>query len=524
MTAMKDSQGYDMLSVGIIGATVVLLIARWDIYPVFVDIYYHASVTLSFEKAGGIVLWDFWEFAPLGRPHLYPPLLHGLMMLFSEVSNITTVSRITSFVMFPASLGTLWWFSREVYSPRTAFYSVLVLSSCYEYFNLQSITSAAGLVLVAVPLLFYWFEKGKYLAAVVVLAGCLYTHISLGPIVVCALLLYGVLGKKALAGAKVAAGSLLLYSPWLLHIVANMSSLSARSPSSSAFIVVFPWLLGIMGSILCLKKKGEFLIPVCILVCMVPIAITYLGRFTGHALLPLSMLSGIFMSHIEGLLSPHKRKVVIVASLLVLGLVAPSVGLMGGRRVDRGIGIAGNSEPGSVSGGSIPGLPLQKEVRPPLDQRPHSRFTLRIPSLFLIILSAPSDSYLNPENLAMAQIIRKNSQENEIVFIPSGIMGCFVTATTGRPQTLGMWQEVASDYEPDPRSASVFVFPRGRRAPSQLIKIGETEGWELYRAPERKTVVIPRAVVSTEMVYGILMAAAGTVVYDLVRKNKQKRR
>jgi hypothetical protein len=521
---MKDSHEYDVLSVGIIGAIVVLLIARWDIYPVFVDIYYHASVAVSFEKAGGVVLWDFWEFAPLGRPHLYPPLLHGLMMLFSEGLSIATVSRITSFVMFPASLVTTWWGSRGIYSSRTAFYSVLVLSSCYGYFNLQSVTSAAGLVLVAVPLLFYWFEKEKYLAASVVLAGCLYTHISLGPIVVCALLLYGVLGKKALSSAKVAAGSLLLYSPWLLHVAANMSSLSASSPSSSASIALFPWLLGISGMILCVKKKNEFLIPVSILVCMVPIAIAYPGRFTGHALLPLSMLSGIFLSHIEERLSPRKRYTVIVTSLLVLGLVAPTVGIVEGRRVNRGTGITGTPEPGTVNRGSQPSLPPQKEVRPLLDQRSHSRFTLRIPSLFLIILKAPSETYLNPENLAMARIIMKNSQENEIVFIPSGIMGCFVTATTGRPQTLGMWQEVASDYEPDPKSASVFIFPRNRRAPSQLIKIGETEQWELYRAPEKKTVVIPEAVISTKLLYSILLLAAGAVVYDLVRKNKKKGR
>jgi hypothetical protein len=207
----------------------------------------------------------------------------------------------------------------------------------------------------------------------------------------------------------------------------------------------------------------------------------------------------------------------------VLGLIAPTVGIMEGRRINREPGITGN-EPGTANRGNQPSLPPQKEVRPQVDQRSHSRFTLRIPSLSLIILKAPSETYLNPENLAMARIIMKDSQENEIVFIPSGIMGCFVTATTGRPQTLGMWQEVASDYEPDPKSASIFVFPKDRRAPSQLIKVGETEQWGLYRAPEEKTVVIPEAAVSTKLVYSILLLAAGAVVYDLLRNNKQKRR
>ncbi|MBU7034760.1 MAG: hypothetical protein HXS49_06195 [Theionarchaea archaeon] len=514
------NRGYDILSGGIIAATIVLLIARWDIFPVFVDIYYHASVALSFEKAGGIVLWDFWEFAPLGRPHLYPPLLHGLMMVLSEGSTMVTASRITSFVMFPASLGTMWWVSRGIYSPRTAFYSVLVLAPCYEYFNLQSVTSAAALVLAAVPLLFYWFEKGKYVAAMVILAGCLYTHISMGPIVLCAFFLYSVVSKRTLAGAKIAGGSLLLYVPWLFHIVRNLSNLSASSPNSSVFILIVPWLLGILGSIISIKKKGEFLIPVCILVCMVPMAFTYAGRFAGHALLPLSMLSGIFMSHVEGLISPRRRNVLVVTSLIVLSLAAPTVGIVGGRGVDRGMKVTRTTDPGIPSGEDILRLSTQREERPPLNQKPSSRLTLRIPSLFLILLRMPSDSYLNQENLAMVQVIRRNSQENEIVFIPSGIMGCFVTATTGRPQTLGMWQEVASDYQPDPTSASVFVLPKGRRAPSQLIKVGDTEEWEVYRAPTKKTGDIPHAVISTELVYGILAAAFVSIAYDIVRKKK----
>jgi len=38
-----------------------ILIAKWQSFPIFVDLYYHASCMLGFEKAGGVSLHDFWD-------------------------------------------------------------------------------------------------------------------------------------------------------------------------------------------------------------------------------------------------------------------------------------------------------------------------------------------------------------------------------------------------------------------------------------------------------------------------------
>ena len=97
-------------------------------------------------------------------------------------------------------------------------------------------------------------------------------------------------------------------------------------------------------------------------------------------------------------------------------------------------------------------------------------------------------------------------------------MGCFVTTTTGRPQTFGMWQEVASDYEPDPKSASVFVLPREGRIPGELVKIGETDRWLVFRAPQNQMVDIPGATIPKGLVYIVMVAALSAIVYDLLRK------
>ena len=66
--------GLIILSVAILSA------AQWPAYPYFLDSYYHLTVIEGMRQAGGPVLHAFWESAPEGRPHLYPPLFHLLWL------------------------------------------------------------------------------------------------------------------------------------------------------------------------------------------------------------------------------------------------------------------------------------------------------------------------------------------------------------------------------------------------------------------------------------------------------------
>jgi hypothetical protein len=511
---MKKVNAYDVLAALIIAVTTVALLVRFDIFPVFVDIYYHTSVVVSFDNAGGIVLWDFWEFAPVGRPHLYPPLLHCGMLFLSEFTDYVAVAKFTSFIMVPLSQVTVWVFSREILSRKTGFYSVLVLTSSVEYFRLQAITSAAALVLVLVPLVFYAFEKKKYVATVILLAFCLYTHVSMGPLAVGSFLLYGVLRRERLReAAKIIIASLVLYLPWGIHLMINMGSLSSNSPPSSGSFMIFPWIFGITGLIICVKRKREFFIPVCILVCMIPIAFSYPGRFAGHSVLPLALLSGVALSWVDSKIMGKKKIFFVLGALLVLSVVAPTIGVRAERR-----GAQQQLQQLQKPQQQLQQrLPQGGQLQEPREQR---RFFLRTESLLKSLSRMQSDSYLTADNLKMAEIVRRNSQENEIVFIPGGIMGCFVTATTERPQTLGMWQEVASDYEPDPRSASVFVIPREGRIPRELVNLGETDRWLVFRAPQKQMVDIPDAAIPKGVVYLVMVAAFCALVYDLLHRRR----
>lgn len=520
---MKKLNAYDLLTCGVFGLFTLITLIRFDIYPVFVDIYYHLSVAVSFENAGGIVLWDFWEFAPVGRPHLYPPLLHSLILLASECVPSLTVAKLVSFLMFPASQVTLWMFSREIYSRKAGFYAVLLLSSSEQYFQLQAVTSAAALVLVLLPLLFLAFQKNKYIATIILLTACLYTHVGMGPIALFSFALYAVSRKKWKEGLKIIIPSLLLFIPWGLHLLTHYESLSANSPPSGGGLMIFPWILGIIGIYISVKRKKEFLIPICILICMIPIAFSYLGRFTGHTILPLAMLSGITLTRIDDSLNRNQKIGWVLASLLLFSLIAPTIALP---RQQRTLPLP-QKNPGP------PPIQQARENReppilnpqiPPADKNPPNRpiqppRRLQLPSILVMLPRKRSDSYLTPDNLKMAEIIKNNSTEEEIVFIPGGMMGCFVTATTGRPQTFGMWQEVSSDYQPDPKSAALFVTSKEMRVPHELIPLGETLNWAVYRAPFKKTIDIPAPTINKYLVYVLLLIALMGLLYDgMVKK------
>ena len=82
---LKINNPWGYFSKIIILAYAVLQLLRLAIFPQFIDMYYHLQTAWGFIQAGGYSNWDFWEYAPFGRPHIYPPLFHILLALFMKL-------------------------------------------------------------------------------------------------------------------------------------------------------------------------------------------------------------------------------------------------------------------------------------------------------------------------------------------------------------------------------------------------------------------------------------------------------
>jgi hypothetical protein len=267
-------------------------------YPVFLDIPYHMAVTQGFREAGGVTTWDFWDYAPEGRPHLYPPLLHVSMSLLQDLGlSQEAVATLVCLVMFPLIMLAAWWMMRRLFGTRAAFFSLLFLCVPYAFFWQTGITVAASLVLVLTPLLFLAVEKDRPLAAGLLLAMCLYAHLVLGHLAALALVIY--LAHRRRYWKRITAAlalAYLLYLPWGLVIVTNLSSLHFSEPGGGGALVVhmLAWLAALAGAVVCYRRKGTYYLLPSYLLSMVPIAFFYPNRFwEGHAFLPLAMLGAV---------------------------------------------------------------------------------------------------------------------------------------------------------------------------------------------------------------------------------------
>lgn len=130
-------------SLVLIASYALLAALQWPLSPKFIDIYYHLAVMKGFAAAGGYTAHAFWENAPLGRPHLYPPLFHLLLLaLYKTGLGEITLARLTEIALYPLTLLVFHRTVRNASGERAAFFALLIFSSVYSLF-LSTVTLAA---------------------------------------------------------------------------------------------------------------------------------------------------------------------------------------------------------------------------------------------------------------------------------------------------------------------------------------------------------------------------------------------
>lgn len=188
----------------------------------FHDFTYHLRVAQNFERAGGVVTWDFWESLPSGRPHNYPPLFHLFLLLLLKFNwEIFTLIRIASFLTVVIMIFLSWWGVKLLGGSRAAFIFLVLISSATTYLMFSSIVMPASLVLAASPLLFFLVMKKRILGAAALLTLMLYTQMIFPWLIIAALMIFTFKTKNLKTGLLVIALAVILYSPWLYHIIEN---------------------------------------------------------------------------------------------------------------------------------------------------------------------------------------------------------------------------------------------------------------------------------------------------------------
>jgi hypothetical protein len=308
---------FDMLSLGLLALLTALALGYWSKFPVHADSFYHMGVTSGYASAGGISLHSFWEYAPVGRAQLYPPLLHVLMFALTKMGlSIITVGRLVSFAAFPLIVLSSWYGMRRLFSSKAAFYSTVLLSSVYLLFWHSAVESAASLTLILTPLVFVAVEKDRKVAAAILLALALYSHLVLGHLIAFGLLIYAVHRRKMFKEIfLVLAGAYLLWLPWGIHILVNYRSLSFSDPvggtAGGVTVHLLIWAVGLAGFVYCYFKKDRYYLLPSFLLGTIPIVFFYPDRFwNAHGFVPLAMLGGVALAGLHEFAGEKVSKVV----------------------------------------------------------------------------------------------------------------------------------------------------------------------------------------------------------------------
>jgi hypothetical protein len=437
-----------------IAATISLLVLRSGRFPVFVDIYYHLSIMEMFDQAGGIVTHDFLQFAPEGRSHLYPPLLHILMMMAHKAgASSEHIGAFVSAGAYPLILMSIWYVLREMISRKAACLAILFMLSSWSFFYTTAIVSAAGLATILALWAYLLVYRGRWLSASIVLALCIYSHLSYPHLISVSLVL--IAGVCPLYRKNVAKTIVLAYalaSPWLAVVLANTGAIAQTSMDGGLQQAGFPLLAAaIAGAAISLKSllggKTCFAFPLAMMISMLPILLFYPSRFFVHGTVPLSMLGGIALDwcivHMgKRAVSPRTSKALIGGALVLMAMTGTIV-------------VASGGAPQQTDGpNNVPNpAPAQHG-----EQRDIMTLRIRVaPSVIPALISddmLEQPSYLQSQYSDLIRAVSGQTEEQDVVVLPSGPTACMVTAFTGRATTSGMFRETAADTGPPDNPAT----------------------------------------------------------------------
>ncbi len=198
-----------------------LFFSRSRFIPLPPDDYYHLAAARHLLETGSVPLWSTWEFAPIGRPHLYPPGFHWLIALCARWTgdNILDGFRIVQSLLLPLSLAGFWYFTRRLFGSAHALAMLLLLGMDVSFMAAGYLALpfllAGALTAVAVA---EWVS-GRILVPALFLSAAFYIHIGAPVLELAAAGVFALFHRRLWLPALLIillCGELLL--PWYTHV------------------------------------------------------------------------------------------------------------------------------------------------------------------------------------------------------------------------------------------------------------------------------------------------------------------
>jgi hypothetical protein len=460
--------------------------------PRSMDIYYHLQVAWGFIQAGGYSAWDFWEFLPLGRPHIYPPLFHLILALLLKAGlNGIFLAKFFEAVTPVVFLLVVWNFLRKQYTELFGFFTVLALGSSFAFFLslINHLPSTIALIFGFLSL--GEFFKARSLRATILLVLCFYTHISVPWFFIFTYMFYALIDKEHRAAARKVVG---------FSILASLPLLSQQLSQAPMMLLVnydladhfnlqaklVEYIFAAAGLFLALRSLPKYKLLISIFLASF-IFLAYPHRYLiGEGYIPVILFSALAMQSLwQGLNKQKIRKMVVGALLVSIFFVSPTLFLH----------------------------------KPDFQSKVSYRIQFMDSAFYGLLFAKGSTIWFPWAYIPAVKIIQANSDSRDIVYSDINLTGVILSSLSQRATANALLPESISTPQIDPFAVSSVIvlskdldqgFVERLTDKYHLAKLGESGYFTVFRnlAPGFK-LKIPKAVIGFPVFLAIVLLLAG---------------
>jgi hypothetical protein len=261
---------WDFLSLLVLASCAVLQIVRWPMFPQFMDTFYHLHTAWGFNLAGGYSSWDFWQYAPVGRPHIYPPFFHiALALILKTGMPQIILAKLLEVTLPIILLASVWRLCRKRFGDDFAFWTSIAFVSSFGFFSslANHLPSTSAFILGTLAVERMW--RRDVLRAALLLGLIFYTHIGMAWFWALVMVGWGAVEKKSRRHTLLAvAMALVMAAPFLFAQAAGLAHIARMgyklNESLALQLKPFNILLAVPGLILAIRRK-EYRFFLCVL-------------------------------------------------------------------------------------------------------------------------------------------------------------------------------------------------------------------------------------------------------------------
>jgi len=498
MPYSQDDKKWTVYSALIILLSLFLLIQRWQLLPNFLDTYYHLSAAQGFDKAGGLVTHAFWEYAPAGRPHLYPPLLSLIILAFIKLGfQGLFITRLLSVVIFPCFLYVVWLFSASLFNRRTAFFAVLISVSLYSLF-LSVLTFMPITIAVMMGLLSFWaVQKNRVIAASIFLALSFYTHAQFSWVITISFLAYALTVKPSRAVyLRVVALGIMSALPIIIYLFVNRLHYHITlAPEKFVLEINLTLILAVFAARAVFAKKGRYYYPLILVISALPFSLVYPYRYiSGQGLIGVILLAAIAVDSICRTLK-NRSKILVTTCLALLIVLSPAI-------------------------------LMAPDGRKKFEASNSTYSNLISPNKFMV---RPNEYSVYSKFIGeLVDIARRHTGKDDIIFVNRQFADTIIASLADRSSSRGMLLEIAPYQEKgDIADAKLVIWLKnadsktGALMPEivtryALQRVAETEMAYVYRNTKSLgSIKVAKAVISDTLILVIFAGVLFLLIWDL---------